>query len=1165
MRNVMKRSGARNSKARRSVRGLSAVLASLALTAGLASYPVEVTAQESEVVSDASTEEAGETGSPIQVRRGDGVDFITVDDQDGEAWGYGAKASDEDIFALKRTGGGEIREILKVSADGKTLDPEFYGFVNTDDGGFLAFDIDALNEVPPRNVQFVVRTSDEAEYAIAESDEVPTARDLSDSGYGQNPNAAAEVNPDGVGVARAATLPGSQEQLTLTALSYNVISGAANGKSPRGTLSTSIGGSKEQRSFYLTELVVTYGKSSTYSLSGPVTVRKNSNESCTVESSGISTTASRSDATMRVDLSSCDPQIAVWKGSGDSIKVDFDGPGADPKASTYSMELYGSYSKSSQTSTTPTTAPSTTAKPTSTDPSTTAKPTTAPSEPSASPTKTTSPGQPATTTSAPQGESDVANGSFRVVAETDPGYPITLSNIRTTGDNPYRTTAQFDQRTQFSGAVVEVKAPDAALAVERYEFRIDMLESGVTLGRRLLFESNDAATFEVFPERNGSRIDSALVENGSIMTAVTSFRDKPEYIDSTITIRGRQAERREVNTSPIKRPESEKWLEPRLPNPELAKKCGLKVAIVADLSTSLNYADTNGFEASREAATAMVDSLAGTPTEIGIYHFARQAGADTARGPVSLQDSEGVEAVKKAIQNWSAPSGGSTNWEAGLKEVQNQNFDVVYFITDGMPTWDDTGWQPVAGNTGAYVQERSLNQAIKAANTLKAGGTRVVPIMVDLTLKAGNVVTRDYVLKNVLPNGVEGATDPGQARFQRNGVFSDWSKMYPAVYKDPGDRIVVNMEQAQKQNYWTFYKDRKDITADRSQWTYGLRDVRQMGEDISGDGDPIRVRGYELLKGQFVSIADGLKQHCEGSLTVQKRIVKEDGTVQIERAKGWTFTVASEGEVLDAGNGQWRSVSTKTTGDDGVVRWRTMNGQTSTFTVDEARKDPYRIFKRDGANAVCSLRDAADSETSFNLPIDNNGEFGFRARVPAYSHVSCVVDNFKPKDEFVRLELQKLDATDKTPLSSARFQVRSNREGDGPLDVVWDQSSQTYKTETKLTLGKIYSLVETQAPNGDGRRYALLTEPVEFRIISSGSGYAVEIRDGDEWVTEVAEAGLWTDKPQQPEPSTGYIQVANVRQGDLPKTGGYGLQVPILLGSVLIAAGSIIGRRVNGA
>lgn len=240
---------------------------------------------------------------------------------------------------------------------------------------------------------------------------------------------------------------------------------------------------------------------------------------------------------------------------------------------------------------------------------------------------------------------------------------------------------------------------------------------------------------------------------------------------------------------------------------------------------------------------------------------------------------------------------------------------------------------------------------------------------------------------------------------------------------------------------------------------------------------------------------------------------------------------------------------------------RTMNADPATFSVVETRKDPYRIFQRDGANAVCSIRDTADSTTSFNLPITNNGEDGINANIPAYSHVTCVFDNYAPKDEFVKLELEKLDANDQSTLSNAKFEVRSDREGEGPFAVNWDEGSQTYKTEAKLSSSKTYYLVETQAPTEDGQQYSLLVAPVEFQIVSGENGHIVQIRDGETWASELVGAGLWTDRPQEVDAATGYLQVANVRQGNMPKTGGVGVQLPILFGGVLIAAGALMGRR----
>ena len=161
----------------------------------------------------------------------------------------------------------------------------------------------------------------------------------------------------------------------------------------------------------------------------------------------------------------------------------------------------------------------------------------------------------------------------------------------------------------------------------------------------------------------------------------------------------------------------------------------------------------------------------------------------------------------------------------------------------------------------------------------------------------------------------------------------------------------------------------------------------------------------------------------------------------------------------------------------------------------------------------------------------------------------------------MKLELEKLDATDKSVLSNAKFEVRSDREGDGPFAVAWDEASQTYKTEAKLAVSKPYYLVETQAPTKNSQSYSLLVAPVEFQIVAGEDGSVVQIRDGENWTSEVVGAGLWTERPDKFDAATGYLQVANVRQGDLPKTGGVGLQLPILFGGALIAAGVLVGRR----
>ena len=1180
MRNFIKPAG---SPARHRARGLAAVFASVALAAGLGAYPA-VQAEEPTAANDIVTDDAGlptyswmedgtpsssatpsapaaapaskpasasaskpaeapATANPVTVERKGDVDRITINDPEGEAWEFGGKASKENIFALKREGKGEIKEVLSVTADGRKLEPYDYGYVNAKDGGFVAFNLNALHTIPSQVVEIEVHTTDAGEYAIAESDEVPSEAELAESGYGKG-RPAEEAPKDGVRRASGELTWSAEQRLD------SPIVGAGTGQfegltgtkryievNPTGSFP-----GQANQDIRITRIVLKNIENNTLKPNLEWAIDKNGNEKYSGKGTPVKGSSGRDKG---VEMRFFDPETGatpvpgsfiIWSGS-DKLKIATkDIPAwtsnVDTLKKRYEVEAYGSFQIRKEPET---------------------------EEPAPEPEASV------------QGETTIGNATFRVVSKTDPKNPLTLSEVNTTGANPYKTTAMFDRRSEFTGAVVEVKAPNSVLAVEQYGFHIDMLESGVKLGRKVLHASSDSVTFEVFPIKDGKPVDSVLVEKGATLTAISRFSDRPGTIDTTITVKGTKYQPKAPDTKPITRPSDEKWLVERLPNPKLVEKCGLKVAIVADLSTSLKYADTDGFDASRQAATTMVDALAGTPTEVGIYHFGTFAGTDT--DAISVQNQEGVETVKNAIKKWNWNENNSaTNWEGGLKEVQNKNYDVVYFITDGMPTWDETGWQPLKNKnggppTGAFVQETSLNQAIIAANTLKAAGTRVVPIMVDLKLKAGNTVERDYVLRDALPNGAEGSLKAGRIRFQREKAVpsKEWENLKPAVYDEPGGNIIVNIEEAQKRNYWTFYRngDKKpDVTDNQDAWTRGLREVRQMGVDISDEEAPIRLSDYGQLSAQLTKIADELKTNCAGTFTVQKRIVKPNGEVEIERAEGWEFAVDAGDNVLDEGSGELKSQSTRKTGADGEVRWRTLNDESAKFSVVETRKDPYRIFPRDDANAVCSIRDTADSETSFNLPIASNKEDGINVDIPGYSHVTCVFDNYEPKDEFVKLELKKLDATDKSVLSNAKFEVRSEREGDGPFEVTWDESSRTYKTEAKLVTGKPYFLVETQAPTKDGQQYSLLVAPVEFQIVSSeGGGYTVQVRDGQGWTSELVGAGLWTERPNKFDAATGYLQVANVRQGNLPKTGGMGVQLPILLGGALIAAGALIGRR----
>lgn len=158
--------------------------------------------------------------------------------------------------------------------------------------------------------------------------------------------------------------------------------------------------------------------------------------------------------------------------------------------------------------------------------------------------------------------------------------------------------------------------------------------------------------------------------------------------------------------------------------------CGSNFALVFDLSNSLVASDIQNLKA---ATTEMVKSLAGAPYSVGVYTFGTAAPAFGHRNlaATSLADEAGVEAVLRAISDVRLPGGnnGGTNWEGGLEQVANDmasgiKYDTVYFITDGTPTFDNTGTNR-AGNSTEITE---LTGAIDESDRIERLGGKIIPV-----------------------------------------------------------------------------------------------------------------------------------------------------------------------------------------------------------------------------------------------------------------------------------------------------------------------------------------------------------------------------------------------------------------------------------------------------
>jgi hypothetical protein len=120
------------------------------------------------------------------------------------------------------------------------------------------------------------------------------------------------------------------------------------------------------------------------------------------------------------------------------------------------------------------------------------------------------------------------------------------------------------------------------------------------------------------------------------------------------------------------------------PNPALPKVCGLKFALVFDLSASIGAARLVEMQF---AANSVVTELTGTPSAIGVYTFGTWApaynnansGTPAANGPLNAAPvttvaeatvvQQRINAIVRPTTVSGATNPGYTNWQQGLLQT----------------------------------------------------------------------------------------------------------------------------------------------------------------------------------------------------------------------------------------------------------------------------------------------------------------------------------------------------------------------------------------------------------------------------------------------------------------------------------------------------------------
>ena len=632
------------------------------------------------------------------------------------------------------------------------------------------------------------------------------------------------------------------------------------------------------------------------------------------------------------------------------------------------------------------------------------------------------------------------------------------------------------------------------------------------------------------------------------------------------------------------------WDEPKVANPKPAPRCGQNIAIVLDASNSVIA--KNGVDAEANAARRIVEALSGTATSVGVYNFASQGTrfTDAKIESTPLADSEGKQRVIDAIEKYrthmkkpatqNSRGQGATNWEGALKEIkeynsenQNKKYDVVYFVTDGFPTFSDSK-EPGGGDDGSagIVHVSDVTLARDAADTVKKQGTRIQPVLVNIPSNFKEPIAKDstaevrYLDRYRKQYGkapahaimVWGTADPN-ATFVRDQLNSQTMDVF-GLREDTlwgqglGDVLASNTAPAKQPLPDNRRKDLGD--QDWKTWAVDERTATEMGDIISGRGTSVLAESFGDLDKVLSQLA---LASCVGTVSLQKSVVMPDGKAPNKpQLEGWEFTAQTEGSYLLDPQGERVD---QTNGKTDKRGWLTFNLETDApdqkpkVRISEKQQDGHSLLRNKQpddteAYAVCTAHSNKGGEAKqviVKTPV--NSTDAFELEVDADSIVNCsVVNQMDPEKGYFRVE--KVDENGE-PLGGSSFEVwradstGTKPTGDGP---VWRTGQES---TVRMDQGD-YVLIETKAPGG----YSLLPQPIAFRIGLDGVKQKIELT-GKQGASFVLEYG-------QDETSgrTGtFMKVANVTVGELPKTGGYGVGLVGLIGAALAGAGLLLGRR----
>ena len=441
----------------------------------------------------------------------------------------------------------------------------------------------------------------------------------------------------------------------------------------------------------------------------------------------------------------------------------------------------------------------------------------------------------------------------------------------------------------------------------------------------------------------------------------------------------------------------------RVENPAVAQRCGLNVALVFDVSNSIE--NVGGLPASKQAGRTVVEALRGASgTKLGIFNF------DTD----SLTMHEGYDMVTQPNQAINtinslriAHNGtGGTNWEGGLKRVNDSSvkYDVVYFITDGVPTTNNS--KDPSNDLGYNTNNQDIYKAIDQANALKSKGTRLEVLAVGMNSDKHNVFKDDIYSTNT--SGIEGLGNfywSGNTRvlntnnpsFRWNAFTADWTAAAVSnrlLLTNGNHKALAGADVTARANGNWYYANNRSFWL--PQYDLDQPTGRQIALALSSDVTD--VSNYDELERQLKRM---LPAPCIANVVVNKNVVDQfgnkDNSVSL---KDWEFEFGKLPSGFTYQSGYQSKVKTDS---NGRAEWRfntstpNENGKVDITELVKANVDSQL------QKVVCTDRQDAE------IPVEVNGQ-KFSIKMVAGQTYTCEVVNQIPG-----FEVSKRAAADQNP------------------------------------------------------------------------------------------------------------------------------------------------------